>query len=1241
MLTSPNKRRLRAAAMALLTLMASCWALWSWTGSAGSLETGLKILSRVLPNSQSLRFERVQGNLRHGGTLAHLNWRQDGLNAQVQGLDLKLNWQHLWQGQLPIESLHVQQLVLAGKRPASAAQPPASLMLPMRVDLSWTIDRWQSNEPTPISMSNLRGHYRFDGKAHQLDLLQVDMAQGRYRGQARLQATAPMTLDARADGEITTPATGRHPATTLKAQAQLQGQLEGMQAKLRLQIKARPAQDPQSTMGLQLDAVLHPWLEQSVATATLQASQVDLASLWPGAPHTLVSGNLQAVPHDQRWRLRADLTNTLPGPWDLQRLPLQKLHIDIVRYGITWQLDQLQIQWPQGGAQAQGQWTPQGWSGEVSIRQLSPALWHSAWRGPAWGGTVQANQQGTGVQFDARLQAPGPHGHNATRTDLQDGLRALGQWHPGQWTFDEIDLRLDSARLQARGHWHTSTPSLQGEWSLSGPGLQASWQGTLAPRNGQGQLQLHVQDARRSLQWLQRWPQLKDHLSPLQAQGQLAARATWHGGWQSHETEIALILDAPQLEVASARTGVLQWQEARLQVNGSLKDMQVQAQGMLQTPQQVAHIQTRLQIGLDMTKAPMTHWHGQWREASVRWQSRPATLPLHLQLQTPVDWLWHPGADTLQWQTSQWSLQGQPSEMATLRVNRGEWVRASSTRATDRLQFHAEVADVPAQWTRALGLPEVQGDMRLQGQIQMTLGDKLAVHAQLERSKGRLLMVAETPSAEPVDAGVKQAQVVLTVSDQEAQLRLQWESEQAGQLQALLHSRIPWSEYTGATFTEAPLTGKVTARLPKVSAWSWLAPPGWRVQGSLDATFDVTGTLARPSWNGTLQADNLAVRSAVQGIEFQQGQLRARLQDQQMVLEQMSLKGAGAQGGDLSATGQIGWPSIGTKNLPIDAVEMDLRITAKRLRVSNRADRRLTVSGEVNGRMRKGQMVLRGDIQADQALFILPEDSTPTLGDDVTILQKQQLTSSPRTRTPSLVGTPDVQVMLKLGPDFQVQGHGVTTRLAGQLTLVSHAANRGQPHLSGQVQTVGGRFKAYGQHLDIEQGLLRFNGPFDNPDLDILALRPNLPQRVGVSVTGTALTPRIRLYSDPEMADADKLGWLVLGRSPAGGGAESAVLQQAALSLLGGTGKTLSGELANALGIDEISLASRSEGTATGAAITLGKRLSKDFYMAYESSVSGAFGSLYVFYDLSRRLTLRAQAGDLNALDLIYTIRKD
>ncbi len=193
---------------------------------------------------------------------------------------------------------------------------------------------------------------------------------------------------------------------------------------------------------------------------------------------------------------------------------------------------------------------------------------------------------------------------------------------------------------------------------------------------------------------------------------------------------------------------------------------------------------------------------------------------------------------------------------------------------------------------------------------------------------------------------------------------------------------------------------------------------------------------------------------------------------------------------------------------------------------------------------------------------------------------------------------------------------------------------------------MAGRYRAYGQSLDIEQGLLRFSGPYDNPALDILALRPNLAQRVGARVTGTAMAPVIRLYAEPDMPDADKLAWLVLGRSPAAGGAESAVLQQAALALLGGNSKGLSGELASALGLDDLSLANRTTTTAagttaTGTALMLGKRLSRDFYLAYESSVSGAFGNLFIFYDLSRKLTLRAQTGELNALDLIYTIRHD
>ena len=236
-----------------------------------------------------------------------------------------------------------------------------------------------------------------------------------------------------------------------------------------------------------------------------------------------------------------------------------------------------------------------------------------------------------------------------------------------------------------------------------------------------------------------------------------------------------------------------------------------------------------------------------------------------------------------------------------------------------------------------------------------------------------------------------------------------------------------------------------------------------------------------------------------------------------------------------------------------------------------------------------------------------------------------------------------MRVTLDLGPDFQLQGKGLNTRLTGQLDLVSNASTQGLPRLHGQVRTLGGRYKAYGQQLNISTGVLRFNGAYDNPGLEIIALRPHLTQSVGVQVSGSALLPRIRLYADPDMPDADKLAWLVLGRSAANGGAESAVLQQAAMVLLSGNGKTLSSELAGKLGLDEISLgtSTRTGTTATGAAVTLGKRLSQDFYMAYETSISGTLGSFFIFYDLTQRLTLRAQAGEQSALDMIFRVRRD
>jgi translocation and assembly module TamB len=1246
---APRQRRGWAwAAVTAVGLSIAAGGVWAWAQSEGSLASALRALAWALPGTQQLHVSQVSGSVRHGGHLDQMRWQEAGLEVQAQGLDMALDWTRLWQGQLPLQKLQMQQLRVIEQRPAQAATPLTQVTLPLQVDLPWQVQQLQWSGALNLQLSNLQGQYRYDGLTHTLQLLRLDMAQGRYHGQATVQATAPMAINARLQGEVSTSVPVGAPSWTLQAQAQLQGTLAGPEAQVQLQAQVAPAQAMASAMQLQLDATLLPQQSQSVSSLQLQASRVDLASLWPNAPRTQLSGQVRATPQGKRWQMRGALTNALPGPWDRQRLPLQELRLDIDQEDAHWIINSLDMAWPGGGAQIQGQWQATGWQGQARVEHLQTAQVHSTLSGPALSGTLKATQAQAGrVQFEALLQPTGalvgaPAGESAS-------LKASGEWTRGLWKFDQLEMRLAQALLQGHGQWQIATSSLTGQWTWAWPGLQGKLSGRLAPRDGQGQLGVELQDAQRSLQWLQRWPSLKAALSPWQAQGQAQLSAQWQGGWQQPDTSLRMRLEAPQLQVSGLHMGTWQSRSAQVQIEGTRQSLQARMQAEARHPQGIAQLDTRWQMQPPAAQVHQKPWRGQWEEARLQWIS--GVHKAQMQLQAPMDWQWAVASGAVQWSPSTWQLSGPSPGQAWLQIERGDWSPADKPMGKGHLAAHVD--GLPWQWAQALGWPDNQGDLQIKGSLRIALEDQLTVQARLERSRGRLLINADGNSAPPLDAGIQDAFAQLSIQGHDAQLQLQWHTARAGQLQALLKSRVDTTDPAGLWSAQAPVSGQVTAHLPRMGVWSWLAPPGWRVHGALDAAVDVTGTRGQPRWSGQLRAENLAVRSAVQGLEFSQGQLRARLQDQKMVLEQFSLKGAGAQGGEVSAQGQVSWTQPDSTRASLNDVQMAMQITARGLRVSNRADRRLTVSGQVKGQMKQGQLELNGQLKADQALFILQDDTTPTLGDDVVVLRPHMQPDPAAPATPrTWMDTPDIRILLDLGPDFQVQGQGLSTRLAGQVTLVSNAASQGLPRLTGQVSTESGRFKAYGQQLNIAQGLLRFKGPYDNPDLEILALRPNLSQRVGVTVTGTALAPRIRLYADPDMPDADKLAWLVLGRSPAGGGAESAVLQQAALALLGGNGKPLGGDLANALGLDELSVASGSRSattattgmvanTATGAAITLGKRLSKDFYLVYESSLSGAFGSLYVFYDLSRRLTLRAQAGDVNALDLVYTVRKD
>ena len=147
-----------------------------------------------------------------------------------------------------------------------------------------------------------------------------------------------------------------------------------------------------------------------------------------------------------------------------------------------------------------------------------------------------------------------------------------------------------------------------------------------------------------------------------------------------------------------------------------------------------------------------------------------------------------------------------------------------------------------------------------------------------------------------------------------------------------------------------------------------------------------------------------------------------------------------------------------------------------------------------------------------------------------------------------------------------------------------------------------------------------------------------------MKITGSARAPLVKLYANPDLPDSEKLAWLVLGRPASGTGAEAAILQQAALALLSGSG-----------GAIDASLASRAWGwTKLPSGVHPPRPMAPPRPPGWpgqtpvQQAVRGlrnqpehGNGHGVAVLTTSRRLTLRARAGEENAIDLIFTIPHD
>lgn len=505
---------------------------------------------------------------------------------------------------------------------------------------------------------------------------------------------------------------------------------------------------------------------------------------------------------------------------------------------------------------------------------------------------------------------------------------------------------------------------------------------------------------------------------------------------------------------------------------------------------------------------------------------------------------------------------------------------------------------------------QAKGDLLLGGEWDLRLGDTLDGAASLRREGGDLILPGNTP----ITLGLRNLLANAILDNGKLAVQMQADGQRLGRIDFNARTVLGDGASRLAIAPEAPLAGSARIEVPSLAWAGVLLPPSMTIDGSLQSQVSVNGTFSQPRLGGRITGDALRFSMRDLGIDLRQGVLDSEFQGNQLMIRQLRFQGVQ---GTVTVSGPVdvggGQPAA------------QLTLVAERFALLNRADRRIVISGTSQYDWKDQQGKLSGGFAVDSGFIDLGRADKPQLSRDVVIVGQEKK----QARKTALA----LDVAISLGDGVKVVGRGLDATLGGGIRITSDAGEvlQGQ----GAFHAIKGTYTAYGRELDIEQGALRFRGSISNPSLDILAMRRGQEVEAGVSVRGNVLAPRVTLVSEPNVPDADKLSWLVLGRglSTASGEADAGALQAAAATLLSQGAQAG----ASAFGLDTLSVGT-SEDSLQQRIVTLGKQISSKLYVSYQQGLETAGSVIQLRYALSQKLSVEAEAGTRSAISLFYTI---
>lgn len=544
------------------------------------------------------------------------------------------------------------------------------------------------------------------------------------------------------------------------------------------------------------------------------------------------------------------------------------------------------------------------------------------------------------------------------------------------------------------------------------------------------------------------------------------------------------------------------------------------------------------------------------------------------------------------------------------------------------------------------------GPLTLGANWDLSLGETLAGEARVFRESGDIRVEGELSTR----LGLETLQAVLTAQGDRLAVAVEAVGSEFGRLGGTASLRAQRSASgMWSVPPEAALQGAAQLDMPSITWLGRLMQENVETAGEIKGAFTIGGTVAAPAASGSIEGRKLQLALVDQGLQLSGGEFDLSFSRDRLRLDRLSFvspnrvkpRDSRIPLARLTATpGTL----TGSGELALDSGAGQFSFAADRLPLLQREDRWMILSGSGSATTSWTSLRLDADFRADAGYLEFAESLPPSLSDDVVVLGRDEV-------RPEGGFAVEADVRVGLGDALYLSALGLESRLEGELRL------RLRPGLPlsavGTVATVGGSYRGYGQALAIDRGVVNFQGPLDAPGLNIVALRKGLAVEAGVAVSGSARRPQVRLVSEPNVPDPEKLSWIVLGRAPdAASGADLGLLLPAAQALLGGPGGGMTDALSRSLGFDSFSIGqgdlNSTSRTATsrvvgggstissgpsvsGQVLSLGKRLSSDLFLSFEQSLSGAETLVKLTYQLSRRVSLIARGGTDNSVDLNYS----